>query len=490
MSAVRSRIPRVASSRRLARFGSRMGAHSLGLAIALTGCLPPRIRYGYVHPVSKALLRMPVAALPRLDADVAAGGTAPKPRAAAAAAITCVLGAGELDVGGIGAVVELLATGLPAHGVTPVVLCLRDDARATRLRAGGIAVHIVHDKESAARVLRQLRPDVVQLHGPPEFLTDAARQSAAPLVTVLHNTEIHYSPRRWRSFAELLATSSAIAVSDSVREFHVARVPEPLHERIRVIPNAAARPPAPTLDQRRDARMLLERTIGARLGDDAVFVCLARYDAQKNIAGTVASFCDGLLEGDGARLVIAGEPSDWAEYRRADALRHGSAHGDRVHLLAASDGPTLLAAADAFLLNSFFEGWPVAATEAWAAGLPLVLSDVGGARELVARDPRRSVLVPNPCGPSVTDALVERARRRSRRQPNAQALADAVRTVAARVRRSPGARSVPTADVGSVAEMVEQHAMILRAAAGASPTGGAPVGEVRVGESGRGERSA
>lgn len=470
---------------------SRMTARCLGLAIALTGLLPPRIRYGYIHPLSRALLRTSVAALPALDAvDAvdAAAGTAAKQRAGTSADVTCVLGAGVLDVGGIGAVVEMLASGLPTHGVTPVVLCLRDDARATRLRASGVEVHVVDDRESAARALRQIRPDVVQLHGAPEFMIDAARESAAPLVTVLHNTEIHYSRRRWRSFAHVLATSSAIAVSESVRAFHAARVPAQLRERIRVVPNAAARPPAPAPDQRRTARMLLERTIGTSLGDDVVFVCLARYDAQKNIAGTVASFCDGLREDDGARLVIAGEPSDWAEYRRADALRRSSAHAERVHLLAASDGPTLLAAADAFLLNSFFEGWPVAATEAWAAGLPLILSDVGGARELVARDPLRSVLVPNPCGPSVTDALVERARRRSRRQRNAAQLAAAVHQVAARARSSPGIRSLPAPDAGSVAAMVGQHAVILRTAAGAAPA--AQAGDVRVVESGRGERTA
>ncbi|MGO8610190.1 glycosyltransferase, partial [Rhizobium johnstonii] len=67
-------------------------------------------------------------------------------------------------------------------------------------------------------------------------------------------------------------------------------------------------------------------------------------------------------------------------------------------LLGNSDARTLLTAADAFVLDSFFEGWPVAATEAAAFGHPVILSDVGGARELVDRDPRRSVLIPNAAG--------------------------------------------------------------------------------------------
>jgi hypothetical protein len=85
------------------------------------------------------------------------------------------------------------------------------------------------------------------------------------------------------------------------------------------------------------------------------------------------------------------------------------------------------------------------------------------------------VLVPNPCCESVTDALVERARRRSRHQRNAAALANAVHAVAALARTSPEVRAVPADDVASVADMMQQHAEVLRSAAGvagATPTGG------------------
>ena len=44
--------------------------------------------------------------------------------------------------------------------------------------------------------------------------------------------------------------------------------------------------------------------------------------------------------------------------------------------------------ADAFVLPSLWEGWSLALTEAACAGLPLVATAVGGARELIA-DGRR-----------------------------------------------------------------------------------------------------
>jgi glycosyltransferase involved in cell wall biosynthesis len=447
------------------RVGGRASAWLFGVVTGATGILPPRLRYGYVHPITRILLRTPLPALRGLDADPRTASAAPVTRTGD---LTCAIGVGALDIGGSGSVVELLATRLPERGITPTVVCLGDGARAQRIRGQGIEVRSVPDRAAALRAFTELRPDVIQLHGAPAFLEAAARASGSPLVPVLHNTEIHYAPARWRGFSQLVSqSSSAIAVSELVRTFHAAHLPDPLRSRIAVIPNAAPGRRAPNTQQRRVARDLLEAAVGGRFHDDVVFVCLARYDAQKNIAGTVASFLSCVAAGVPAQLVIAGEPSDWVEFRRADAIRRGSRAADRVHLLATSDARTLLAAADAFVLNSFFEGWPVAATEAWSAGLPLILSDVGGARELVARDPGRCVLIANASGEpgAVTDQRVERARWRATHQRNASELADAIQYVVDRVNCD---RAVPVAPLEAsdgVDAMVDAHARALRDAA-------------------------
>ena len=59
---------------------------------------------------------------------------------------------------------------------------------------------------------------------------------------------------------------------------------------------------------------------------------------------------------------------------------------------------TLLAGADAFALEFFFEGWSLASVEALFAGLPVVLIKVGWAREQVGDDQRRGLVVSNPLG--------------------------------------------------------------------------------------------
>ncbi|MFN7134848.1 MAG: glycosyltransferase, partial [Myxococcales bacterium] len=66
----------------------------------------------------------------------------------------------------------------------------------------------------------------------------------------------------------------------------------------------------------------------------------------------------------------------------------------RIRLLDHVEGVSdLYCAADALLLPSIVEGFSLVTLEALAFGLPLVLTDVGGARELLD-DPVMGVLVP------------------------------------------------------------------------------------------------
>jgi len=70
------------------------------------------------------------------------------------------------------------------------------------------------------------------------------------------------------------------------------------------------------------------------------------------------------------------------------------------------DIPRLLAAMDIYLQSSDNEGLSLSILEAMAAGKPVVITDVGGARELV-QDGRTGVLIPNGSAPAITAALTE-----------------------------------------------------------------------------------
>lgn len=433
-----------------------------GTLVTVTDLLPPRLRYGYVHRLTRRVLQQ---RLPTVEsATSSAPQRAPASQVARSEAV-CALVAGDLDIGGIGSVVETLATRYASVGIRPVVFCTDDGRRAARLRDAGVAVRTVDSPSSFLHALADVSPDVIQLHGAPPELEVSALSSGVSVVPVLHNTEIHFTRARWAHFGRVLEqATAAIAVSSVVREFHAAHVPHQLADRIQVVANAVPAPAAPvTAADREKARSALDLTLGRSVGADVVLVCLARYDAQKNIAGMVSSFLASVPDPH-VRLVVAGEPSDWVELRRADALRRCHPGADRVSLLGTSDARTLLTAADGFLLDSFFEGWPVAATEAASLGLPLILSDFGGARELISRDPDQSILIANPSGrpgAHVSDAAVARARRQCRRQPNAAELGMAVGALAARVRS--GVRPVPPPD--QMMTMMQGHAQVLLASA-------------------------
>jgi glycosyltransferase involved in cell wall biosynthesis len=121
----------------------------------------------------------------------------------------------------------------------------------------------------------------------------------------------------------------------------------------------------------------LRRALAAG-SDDVVFLTTARLDPQKGV--------DVLLHAaravDGARFVIAGTG---AERARLEAQAAALGVHERVQFLGhRTDVPALLAASDAFVLPSLFEGTPLALLEAMAAGMPVVSSAIPGTDEVVS----------------------------------------------------------------------------------------------------------
>jgi glycosyltransferase involved in cell wall biosynthesis len=134
-----------------------------------------------------------------------------------------------------------------------------------------------------------------------------------------------------------------------------------------------------------------------------------------------------------------------------------------------------LAAADAFVLDSFFEGWSMASMEAIFTGLPAILSEVGGAREQVGENGCRGLVVENPLGdPEVIDWQSIR-RERFRSQVNRSALVEAMCAIIAERDRWQNAREELRAEAMgqfSIDLCVERHAEVLtRAAANAASSG-------------------
>src|SRR5205807_8321319 len=78
---------------------------------------------------------------------------------------------------------------------------------------------------------------------------------------------------------------------------------------------------------------------------------------------------------------------------------------DAVHFAGYQAQPErFLALMDVFALTSRLEGLPLAILEAWAAGLPVVATSVGGVPDLIT-DGRNGLLVPSGDEMALTDRL-------------------------------------------------------------------------------------
>jgi glycosyltransferase involved in cell wall biosynthesis len=152
-------------------------------------------------------------------------------------------------------------------------------------------------------------------------------------------------------------------------------------------------------------------------------VCTARLAEPKNVSTLLRALA--LPPAAAWRLRVLGDGPRRAQLER---LRDGLGLAGRVELLGERrDVPTHLAAADAFVLPTRWEGFPYSVLEAMAAGLPVVASRVGGVPEQVL-DGRTGTLVE----PGDADGLADALGRLAADGPRARALGAAGRDLARR----------------------------------------------------------
>lgn len=314
--------------------------------------------------------------------------------------LKCLLVTSALDVGGLDEVVVFLARRLPRLNIHTAVLHASmtgspdgsPTGRLGRLLLEHGITTVELAAEPGARWLESWRPDVISAHGAPFWVLDTANRLAIPYIDTLHGMHSHFSAD-WSAEAERSQRLAGIvAVSELVRRQYLAGNPGFPADRIVTIPNGVD-------DQRRmpGDRDSARAYLGLR--DEYLFVSLARHCLQKNTYGLVAAFGDVATRYPEAHLVIAGHPVDTLYFAQVLRLRSNLACRDRIHLRHHTSNPAaLLAAADGFVLDSFFEGWSLASMEALYAGIPVVLSEVGGAREQVGGGEERGYVVPNPLG--------------------------------------------------------------------------------------------
>lgn len=316
----------------------------------------------------------------------------------------------NLERGGLERMVIDLVGVQHAVGHRCRVICLfQSGALAGELEAQGIAVHACGkrgglDVGAVRRLRAWLRATpaaVVHTHNANAHYHTVAAAVGLPIARLI-NTRHGMGAAQPRSRGEWLyrrtmaRTDTVAAVCEAARARFAQQGVSP-RGRLLSVPNGIRIDRfSPASEERRDAlRSVLGLAPGTR-----IIGTVGRLNPVKDQASLLRAFAR--LRGDftDTALVLAG---DGALRAALEAQVAALGIGDAVRFLGdRSDVRELLRGFDVFALSSLSEGYSMALLEACASGLPIVATDVGGNREIVA-DGRNGLLVP----PARDDALAE-----------------------------------------------------------------------------------
>ena len=292
----------------------------------------------------------------------------------------------ELRAGGAERVLTLLAEGLNARRIEPVVVCLKaEGALAPALKGQGILVRALDSQRgydistlwALRRIVRDTNPDVINAHDRWAllYLAFATRMMRSPPLVFSAHGLMYGEPTRarWRYRLAAGATSAATAVSQEVAARH--GVYFGWKRPAEIVPNGVPEPvPSPGSRER----------LRAALGVPAhafIFLAVGNVRPEKGFEDLIdaAARLEHTAPGRPFAVLVAGGLSDTPYCRDLLARHRASGLGDAVRFLGYRDDvPALLSAADAFVLSSRSEGLPMVVLEAMMAGLPVVATRVGG----------------------------------------------------------------------------------------------------------------
>jgi glycosyltransferase involved in cell wall biosynthesis len=287
-----------------------------------------------------------------------------------------------------------LMRGIRARGHEVIGVCaegsLLDGVRAEGFRVLGVPfarrlTPLAHVRAfcDLVRLFRAERPDLVHAHMPISgFLARvAAKVARVPRVAYTCHGFLFKQEGSWprRSagfimewigghFTDVFMTVSATE-ADEAKRLYIFRTAKAIGN---------GRDPAVF---RRDsaARERIRTTLGTP-ADRVVIVAVSRLVRAKGYPELAAA----MREVPDAELWVVGERLESDRGDDVRALLTGAGLGERLRLLGYRDDvAAVLAAADIFVLPSYFEGLPMSVIEAMLTGLPVVASDIEGPREQV-----------------------------------------------------------------------------------------------------------
>ncbi|WP_456432627.1 glycosyltransferase [Thermosulfuriphilus sp.] len=284
-----------------------------------------------------------------------------------------------------------------------VLVCCLDSLGywGKRLREEGVAVYVLFRSPgidlsipfALSRILRAHQVDILHTHQYTPFFYGALTRILIPGLKVLFLEHGRHWPEKESSLKNLFnrlilqpLASRIVAVSRETKE-RLIKYEGLSGRRIEVIYNGIE--DIPSLEP--EERFKLRQSLGFGL-EDQVVITVGRFDPIKNLPLLLEALA--LARSNGARLkgLLVGDGPMMADIK---ALRRRLGLEEALVLTGyRTDARRLLQAGDIFVLSSFSEGTSLALLEAMAAGLPCVVTEVGGNPEIVI-DGRTGFVVPS-----------------------------------------------------------------------------------------------
>lgn len=308
----------------------------------------------------------------------------------------------HLEVGGIERRLVDLLPRLDRERFDVRFVCTRRPGRlAPELERQGIPVVLSRQSSNQpffvsalriSRLLRRLRADIVHGHHDQvaQIATSAGRWAGTPIVIAnFHNValfERRGDLRRERQQAEL--RDAVIHVSERARQDYLKRVRPTTHPGVVIHNGVEVQRYAAPPDEETRRSLLRELKIDS---GRPVLLNVARLHREKGHSDLLTAFEQVRARHPGSLLVLAGEG------RARNAVREeirSRGLEESVRMAGVrSDVRDLYHIADISLLASHREGFSNVVLEAMAAGVPQVLTDVGGNHEAIG-DSGAGIIVP------------------------------------------------------------------------------------------------
>jgi len=306
----------------------------------------------------------------------------------------------DLAIGGLQQVVVNICKSIDRDRFDVTVLCLRALGEfAPEITRLGIKVFLLPQKKNGtdyftfwklSKMLRQERTNVIHTHNTQPFIDGTIAALLSNVKTVVHTDHARDFPDKRRyMLAEWIVSKYAyrvVGVSAHTAE-NLSRYERISKKKIRIIPNGIDLLKYEiSVDQVSKRRNLGIREKGPVIGLGV------RLTEQKGIPYLIRAMPEVLQKFPDATLVIAGDgpmaPELKKETTKLGLENHVLFIGPRL------DIPEILKLFDIYVLPSVWEGLPMVILEAMAARCPIIATDVGGVRNVIANGLNGSIVEP------------------------------------------------------------------------------------------------